>query len=167
MENKEFYIIFPEFRFEMFEKPLELYSHANSNVVSMNALNTIVANAIERSELGEAGFVKHDIFSSPALVEKICSDDILSPICDESNDVCDPRCFKIPMKIVECVMNNRYSGDGTVPSGDHLLFIHELYELFKCAGISSSQVKRKLCSYSLKGRAAEWYRLLKDGPSIG
>jgi hypothetical protein len=39
--------------------------------------------------------------------------------------------------------------------------------LFKCAGISSSQVKRKLFSLSLKGRAAEWYRLLKDGPSIG
>jgi hypothetical protein len=39
--------------------------------------------------------------------------------------------------------------------------------LFKCAGISSSQVKRKLFSYSLKGRAVEWYRLQKDGPSIG
>jgi hypothetical protein len=39
--------------------------------------------------------------------------------------------------------------------------------LFKCAGISSSQVKRKLFSSSLKGRAAEWYRLLKDGQSIG
>jgi hypothetical protein len=46
--------------------------------------------------------------------------------------------FKIPMKIVECVMDNCYSGDGTVHPGDHLLFIHELYELFKCAGISSS-----------------------------
>jgi hypothetical protein len=71
-------------------------------------------------------------------VEKIFSDDILSPICDESIDVCDPRSFKIPMKIVERVMNNRYSGDGTVPPGDHLLFIHELCELFKCTGISSS-----------------------------
>jgi hypothetical protein len=48
--------------------------------------------------------------------------------------------FKIPMKIVERVMNNCYSGDGTVHLGDHLLFIHELCELFKCAGISSSQV---------------------------
>jgi hypothetical protein len=38
--------------------------------------------------------------------------------------------------------------------------------LFKCAGISPSQVKRKLFSLSLKGRAEEWYRLLKDGPSI-
>jgi hypothetical protein len=122
----------------MFEKPLELYSHANSNVVSMNALNTVVANAIERSKLGEAGFIKYDIFSSPALVEKIRSDYILSPICDESNDVCDPHPFKIPMKIVERVMNNRYSGDGTVHSGDHFLFIHELCELFKCVGISSS-----------------------------
>jgi hypothetical protein len=75
--------------------------------------------------------------------------------------------FKIPMKIVERVMNNHYSGDGTVHPGDHLLFIYELCELFKCAGISSSQVKRKLFSLSLKGRAAKWYRLLKDGPSIG
>jgi hypothetical protein len=30
----------------------------------MNTLNTVVANAIERSKLREAGFVKHDIFSS-------------------------------------------------------------------------------------------------------
>jgi hypothetical protein len=75
--------------------------------------------------------------------------------------------FKIPMKIVERVMNNCYSGDGTVHLGDHLLFIYELCELFKCAGISSSQVKRKLFSLLLKGRAAECYRLLKDGPSIG
>jgi hypothetical protein len=39
--------------------------------------------------------------------------------------------------------------------------------LFKCAGISSSQVKRKLFSLSLKGRAVEWYKLLKNGQSIG
>jgi hypothetical protein len=38
--------------------------------------------------------------------------------------------FKIPMKIVERVINNRYSGDGTVHPGNHLLFIHELCELF-------------------------------------
>jgi hypothetical protein len=75
--------------------------------------------------------------------------------------------FKIPMKIVKRVMNNCYSGDGTVHPDDHLLFIYELCELFKCADISSSQVKRKLFSLSLKGRAAEWYRLLKDGRSIG
>jgi hypothetical protein len=80
MENNEFFSLFPEFRYEVFEekieKPLELNLYANS-VVSMNVLNTI----LEKSKLGEAGFVKHDIFSSPALVEKVCSDDILSPLC--------------------------------------------------------------------------------------
>jgi hypothetical protein len=75
--------------------------------------------------------------------------------------------FKIPIKIVEHVMNNCYSGDGTVHPGDHLLFIHELCELSKCAGISTSEVKRKLFTSSLKGRAAEWYKLLKNGRSIG
>jgi hypothetical protein len=155
------YSIFPELGHEVFEKSLELYSH--SNVICMNSLNTVIANAIEKSKLGEVGFVKHDIFSFLALVEKICSHDILSPICDSSNDVCDPRSFKIPTKIVECAMNNCYLGDGTVHPGDHLLFIHELCESFKCACISMNQVKRKLFSLSLKDRAAEWYKTLKDG----
>jgi hypothetical protein len=110
---------------EKIEIPLELNLYANS-VVSMNALNTV----IEKSKLGEAGFVKHNIFSSLALVEKVCSDDILSPICDVSYDACAPHPFKIPMKIVDRAMNKRYLGDGTVHPGDHLLFIHELCELF-------------------------------------
>jgi hypothetical protein len=142
MENKEFYSIFPELGREVFEekieKPLELYSHANSNVICMNSLNTVIANAIEKSKLREASFDKHDVFSSSALVEKICSDDILSPMCDNSNDVCDPHPFKIPIKIVERAMNNCYLRDRTIHPGDHLLFIHELCELFKCAGISTS-----------------------------
>jgi hypothetical protein len=151
--------------FETYQKPLEIYSH--SNVICMNSLKTVIANAIEKSKVGEAGFDKHDIFSFPALVEKIRFDDILSPICDNSNDVCDPRSFKIPMKIVKHAMNNCYLGNGTIHPGDHLPFIHELCELFKCAGISTSQVKKKLFSLSLKGRAAEWYKTLKDGRPIG
>jgi hypothetical protein len=95
-------------------------------------------------------------------VEKVCSGDIFSPICVVSNDVCDPRPFKIPMKIVEYVMNNCYLEDGIVHPDDHLLFIHELCELFKCAGISTGEVKRKLFYFSLKGRAAEWYKTLKE-----
>jgi hypothetical protein len=135
MENKEFFSLFSEFRFEeKIEKPLDLISH--SNVISTNALNPVIANAMEKSKLGKAGFVKHDIFSSPALVEKVCSDDILSPICDVSNDACVPHPFEIPMKIVERAMNKCYLGDGTIHPGDHLLFIHELCELFQCAGIS-------------------------------
>ena len=75
--------------------------------------------------------------------------------------------FKIPMKIIDRVMHNRYEGDGTVHPGDHLLFLHELCELFKCAGISMGEVKKKLFSISLSGRAAHWYKLLKNGCSLG
>ena len=54
----------------------------------MNSLNTIIANAIEKSKLGEANFYENDLFSSPALEEKICFDDTLPPIYDVYND-CD------------------------------------------------------------------------------
>jgi hypothetical protein len=179
MENnnkiRELYSIYLELGHEVFEekikKPMELYLHANSNVISMNSLNTIIANAMEKSKLGEASFHKNDLFSSTALEEKNCSDDTLSLICDNSNDACDPHTesipFKIRMKIIERILNNCYFGDGTVHPGDHLLFIHEVCELFKCASISMDQVKRKLFSLSLKGRAAEWYEPLKNGQSIG
>ena len=72
--------------------------------------------------------------------------------------------FKIPTKIAGRIMDNRY--DGTVHPGNHLLYIHELCGLFKCAGISMDIIKRKLFTLSLDGRAAEWYSLLKNGPSL-
>src|SRR4051812_48006339 len=128
MENnnkiRELYSVYLELGHEVFEekikKPMELYLHANSNVINMNSLNTIIANAMENSKLGESSF--YDLFSSPSLEEKICSDDTLSPICDNSNDACDPHTesipFKIPMKIVEHVFNNFYFGDGNVHPSD-------------------------------------------------
>jgi hypothetical protein len=49
MENKELYSIFLELGCEVFEekfeKPLEIFSHANSSIICMNSLNTIIANA--------------------------------------------------------------------------------------------------------------------------
>jgi hypothetical protein len=90
MENNEFFSLFPEFRYEVFEekieKPLELYLHASGNVISMNSLNTIIANAMENSKLGEASFDENDLFSPPALEEKIYFDDTLPPIYDDYND---------------------------------------------------------------------------------
>ena len=129
MENnnkiRELYSIYLELGHEVFEekikKPMELYLHVNSNVISMNLLNTFVTNAMETSNLGEVGSYENDLFSSPVLRKKICSDDTLSPICGNSNDTCDilnPHTksvpFKIPIEIVEHVMNNCYFGDGTV-----------------------------------------------------
>ena len=63
-------------------------------------------------------------------------------------------------------MDNYYFGDGTIHPGDHLLFIHELCGLFKCACITTEQVKKKLLFISLKGRAEERYKLLKNGQSM-
>ena len=64
MENKEFYSIFPELGHEVFEekikKPMEPY-------LQVNALNTIIASATEKSKLGEANFYENDLFISPAL----------------------------------------------------------------------------------------------------
>ena len=68
------------------KKPMELYLLAGSNVISMNSLNTIIANAMEKSKLGEASFYENDLFSSPAFEEEICYDDTMPPIYDDYND---------------------------------------------------------------------------------
>src|SRR5215213_6791734 len=88
--NSELLILFPELRHGLFaakiKKPMKSYFHASSNDISMNALNTIVANDMENSKLGEAGFDEHDIFSPPSIEEKIFFDDTLPPIYDDYND---------------------------------------------------------------------------------
>ena len=94
MENntkiRELYSIYLELGHEVFEekikKPMELYLHANSNVVSMNSLDTIISNAMEKSKLGEASFYENDLFSPPSLEEKIYFDDTMPPIYDDYND---------------------------------------------------------------------------------
>ena len=137
--------------------PMEL--HASRNVISMNALNPIVAHVMEKSKLGEASFYENDLFSSPALEEKICSDDTLFPICDNSSDT-ESIPFMIPVEIVGKIMNECYAGDGTVHPSDHLLKLKELCELFKVAGLSRENAMNKLFPFSLKDQAREWYKLL-------
>src|SRR3954467_9129827 len=70
---------------------MELYLHANSNVISMNSLDTIVANSMETSKLGEASFYENDLFSSPPLEDSysIAYDDTKPPIYDDYNDAYD------------------------------------------------------------------------------
>jgi hypothetical protein len=97
MENnnkiRELYSIYLKLGHEVFEekikKPMELYLCANSNVISMNCLNTIIANDMEKSKLGEAGFDEHDLFSPPSTKEKIYFDNTIPPIYDDYNDEYD------------------------------------------------------------------------------
>src|SRR4051794_31957470 len=84
--------------------PMEL--NPSSNVISMNALNPIVAH-VKKSKLGEASFYESDLFSSSDLVEKICSDNTLSPICDNSSNTESILCV-IPVEIVGKIMNECY-----------------------------------------------------------
>src|SRR3954471_14267801 len=96
MENnkkiRELYSIYLELGHEVFEdkikKPMELCLQADSNVISMNALDTIIASVMEKSKLGEAGFDEHDIFSPPSMEEKIYFDETVAPIYDDYNDDC-------------------------------------------------------------------------------
>ena len=106
----ELFILFPESRHEWFnakiKKPMESYLHASSNDISMNALNTIVANDMENSKLGEAGFDEHDIFSPPSIEEKIFFDDTLPPIYDDYND---------SSLLVPPVMEDKFDYDYNMP----------------------------------------------------
>src|SRR3954467_13780298 len=62
---------------------MELCLQADSNSISINALDTIIANSLEKSKLGEAGFDEHDIFSPPSIEEEIYFDDTMTPIYDD------------------------------------------------------------------------------------
>jgi hypothetical protein len=114
MENnknmRDLYELYLELGHDVFEerikKPMELYMHANGNVINMNALNTIVANAMENSKLGEAGFDEHDLFSPPRIEEKIFFDDTLPPIYDDYND---------SSLLVPPVMEDKFDYDYNMP----------------------------------------------------
>src|SRR3954462_1658994 len=67
---------------------MELCLQDDSNVISFNALDTIIASVMEKSKLGEVGFDEHDIFSPPSTEEKIYFDDTIPPIYDDYNDDC-------------------------------------------------------------------------------
>src|SRR3954462_5587107 len=62
---------------------MELCLQDDSNVISINALDTIIANAMKKSKLGEASFDEHDIFSPPSIEEEIYFDDTMPPIYDD------------------------------------------------------------------------------------
>ena len=83
------------------------------------------------------------------------SDSTTTPVVDKGPPPTEIIPFKISMGIIDCVMNNRYAGDGTVHPGYHLLYIKELCELFKVVGVPEEVITRKLFSLSLKEKALD------------
>src|SRR4051812_24024016 len=57
----------------------------------MNSLDTIIANAMEKSKLGEASLDENNLFSPPALEDRyfVAYDDTKPPIYDDYNDEYD------------------------------------------------------------------------------
>ena len=64
--------------------------------------------------------------------------------------------------MIEKLLANPFTGDGTLHPDLHLIFVDEVCGLFKLAGIPDDVVKRKVFPLSLKGDALTWYRLCDD-----
>ena len=93
--------------------------------------------------------------SSPRPVEQRVAPQPTEPIENETP-------FKIPSGMMEKLLANTFTGDGTKHPDGHLLYVDEVCGLFKLAGIPDDVVKRKVFPLSLKGDALTWYRLYDD-----
>jgi hypothetical protein len=71
------------------------------------------------------------------------------------------REYKIPMSAVLDVLRS-FASDGSKSALDHLQLIEDRCTLFKLAGISEEEVKRKLLYLSLTGEARIWFKSLKE-----
>ena len=70
--------------------------------------------------------------------------------------------FEIPSGMIEKLLANPFTGDGTLHPDLHLIYVDEVCGLFKLAGLPEDDVKKKIFPLSLKGKAMTWYRLLDD-----
>ena len=71
-------------------------------------------------------------------------------------------CFEIPSGMIEKLLANPFTGDGTLHPGMHLIYVDEVCGLFKLAGMPDDVIKKKVFPLSLKGDALTWYRLCDD-----
>ena len=61
--------------------------------------------------------------------------------------------------MIEKLLANPFTGDGTKHPDEHLIYVDEVCEL---AGISDDVAKKKVFPLPLKGDALSWYRLCDD-----
>ena len=70
--------------------------------------------------------------------------------------------FDIPSGMIEKLLANPFTGDGTKHPDEHLIYVDEVCGLFKLAGIPDDVAKKKVFPLSLNGDAMTWYRLCDD-----
>ena len=61
--------------------------------------------------------------------------------------------------MLEKLLANPFTGDGTSHPDLHLIYADEVCGLFKFAGVPEDEVKKKVFPLSLKDKALTWYRL--------
>jgi hypothetical protein len=81
--------------------------------------------------------------SSPRLVEQRVAPQPTEPIENETP-------FEFPTGMMERLLANPYTGDGTKHPDEHLIYVDEVCELFKLAGIPDDVAKKKVFPLSLK-----------------
>ena len=64
--------------------------------------------------------------------------------------------------MVEKLLANPFTGDGTLHPDLHLIYVDEVCGLFKLAGMPDDVIKKKVFLLYLKGDALTWYRLCDD-----
>ena len=62
-------------------------------------------------------------------------------------------CFEIPSGMIEKLLVNPFTGDGTTHPDEHLIYVDEVCGLFKLAGVPGDVVKKKVFPLSLRGDA--------------
>ncbi|KAK1604843.1 hypothetical protein QYE76_028516 [Lolium multiflorum] len=75
-----------------------------------------------------------------------------------------------PVKIKLRVMRQAHSQDAALLKGQVVAYLpgggDEIFAIVTCESISMNEVRKKLFTISLSGKAAHWYKLLKNGDSI-
>ena len=94
--------------------------------------------------------------SSPRPVEQRVAPQPTEPIENETP-------FEFPSGMMEKLLANPFTRDGTKHLDEHLIYVDEVCGLFKLAGIPDDVAKKKVFPLSLKGKAFTWFRLWDHG----
>ena len=70
--------------------------------------------------------------------------------------------YEYPSGMMEKLLADPFTGDGTKHPDEHLIYVDEVCGLFKLAGMPEDVIKKKVFPLSLKGKALTWFRLCDD-----
>ena len=93
--------------------------------------------------------------SSPRPVEQRVAPQPTEPIENETP-------FEFPSGMMEKLLANPFTGDGTKHPDEHLIYVDKVCGLFKFAGMPDDVIKKKVFPLSLRGDALTWFRLCDD-----